>query len=124
MHLTHFTDLRVYQACRVLSQRIFALTQEWPVEERYSLIDQIRRASRSTGANLAEAWGKRRYEAHFCSKLSDADAENHETGHWLICAQDCGYLTATQFDELVLAKQEIGKMIGAVLQNPAPFILK
>src|SRR5471030_1145849 len=120
----HFTELKVYRKSFDLAGRIFALSRRWPAEERYALTDQIRRAARSVGANLAEAWGKRRYEAHFISKLSDADAENHEVEHWLICAHDSKYISEKQFTELVLAKQETGRMLGRMLLNPGPFLLK
>lgn len=68
------------------------MTKSFPVEERYSLIDQIRRSSRSVCANIAEAWRKRRYPAAFVSKLSDADAEAAETIVWLDVALECRYL--------------------------------
>ncbi len=124
MHINHFTDLRVYQASRTLSRQLFKLSAEWPAEERFALVGQIRRASRSVGANLAEAWGKRRYEAHFVSKLTDADGENHETEHWLINAHDCAYLSQDQFKQLVVEKQEIGRMLGTMILNPGPFLLR
>lgn len=124
MQINHFIELRVYQASLGLSRHIFELSGHWPAEERFALTGQIRRASRSVGANLAEAWAKRRYEAHFVSKLTDADGENHETEHWLICARDCAYLTPTQFDQLLSEKQEIGRMLGSMLQNPVPFLLR
>jgi four helix bundle protein len=124
MQITHFHELTVYQASRELALQVFRVTQTWPAEERYSLTDQIRRAARSVGANLAEAWGKRRYEAHCVSKLSDADSENHEIEHWLICASDCGYLDKATFQDLIASKIEIGKKLGAMLQNPGPFILR
>jgi len=76
------------------------------------------------GANIVEAWGKRRYEAHFVSKLSDADAENHEVEHWLITAQRDGYLSGTEFDQLLEQKREVGRMLGSMMQNPRPFLLK
>jgi four helix bundle protein len=79
--VTHFTELVVYQRSFALAGQIFVLSKRWPPEERYSLTDQIRRASQSVGANVAESWGKRRYEAHFVSKLTDADGENHEVEH-------------------------------------------
>jgi four helix bundle protein len=88
------------------------------------LTDQLRRASRSVGANIAEAWGKRRHEAHFLSKLSDADAENHETEHWLLTAKRDGYLSVPEFAELLEAKKDVGRMLGAMLQAPGPFLLK
>lgn len=84
--IRHFTDLIVYRRAFALAIRVFDLSRTWPAEERYALTDQIRRSSRSIGANIAEAWAKRRYAAHWISKLSDADGEAHETEHWLGCA--------------------------------------
>lgn len=75
------------------------------------------------GANVSEAWGKRRYEAHFLSKLSDADAENHETEHWLLTAKRDGYLTDSEFGGLLEIKKDVGRMLGAIMQNPGPFLL-
>jgi len=74
-YVRSFRDLDVYKAARNLSNSIFGTTKRFPKEEMYSLTDQIRRSSRSVGAQIAEAWGKRRYEKHFISKLTDADAE-------------------------------------------------
>lgn len=97
MQISHFTDLKVYQKAGDLAAQLFLISKRWPVEERYSLTDQIRRAARSVGANISEAWGKRRYEAHFVSKLTDADGENHEIEHWLLTAKRDGYLAETEF---------------------------
>ncbi|MEO5961154.1 MAG: four helix bundle protein [Opitutaceae bacterium] len=121
--VTHFTELNVYQKSFELAGRIFILSKRWPAEEKYSLTDQIRRAARSVGANLAESWGKRRYEAHFISKLSDADAENYEVEHWLLRAPRDGHLAATETKELLDAKREVGRMLGGMIQNPKPFLL-
>jgi four helix bundle protein len=77
-----FRDLLVYQRAFIVSQRIFNLSKGFPEEEKYALTSQIRRASRSIGANITEAWAKRRYERHFVSKLTDADGEQMETQHW------------------------------------------
>jgi four helix bundle protein len=85
-------DLEVYQISFALAMRIFEKSKSFPIEERYSLTDQIRRSSRSVCTNLAEAWRKRRYEASFISKLSDAEAEAAETQVWLEFAVQCGYL--------------------------------
>jgi four helix bundle protein len=85
-------DLDVYKLSFDLQQRIFEISKKFPDEEKYSLTDQIRRSSRSVGANLCEAWRKRRYPAHFRSKLTDADGEAEETCHWLRTAVSCGYL--------------------------------
>ena len=76
-----FHDLRAYKAAFELQQMIFKVTKSWPSEERYALTDQVRRSSRSIGANISEAWAKRKYPAHFVSKLSDADGELQETSH-------------------------------------------
>ncbi len=76
--ITH-RDLDVYQKAFATAMRIFEISKFFPKEEIYSLTDQIRRSSRSVNANLAEAWRKRRYEAAFISKLSDAESEAAET---------------------------------------------
>lgn len=74
-HAQHFRDLVVHQRARQASKLAFELSRVFPREEAYSLTDQLRRSSRSVGAQIAEAWGKRRYDRHFVSKLTDADAE-------------------------------------------------
>ena len=78
-----FRELEVYKLSRELAGEIFQISKSFPKEETYSLTDQIRRSSRSIGAQIAEAWAKRRYEKHFISKLTDADGEQQETQHWL-----------------------------------------
>ncbi len=78
-----FRELEVYQQSFRFQQDVFNVSKHWPTEERYALIDQIRRSSRSIGANIAESWAKRRYPAHFQRKLTDAEAELQETFHWL-----------------------------------------
>ena len=88
-----YTDLLAYRTSFKLSREIFEVTKPFPKEEMYSLTDQFRRAIRSVGANIAEAWGKRRYEKHFVSKLTDADAERLETQHWLRTSYACEYLS-------------------------------
>lgn len=84
-----FEDLRVYKEGFELSMRIFELPKSWPNTETRSLTSQIRRSSRSVCANIAGAWRKRRYTAHFVSKLSDADSEAAETQNWLNFAVEC-----------------------------------
>ncbi len=121
--VTHFTELNVYRKSFEQAGRIFALSRRWPAEERYSLTDQIRRAARSVGANLAEAWGKRRYEAHFISKLTDSDAENHEVEHWLLSAHRDGYLNERELEKFLTSKREIGRMLGAMIQTPERFLI-
>lgn len=94
MKIESAKDLRVYQKAYALAMELFALSNEFPIEERFALTDQIRRSSRSVCANLKEAWAKRRYSAHFVSKRTDCDGENSEIDTWLNFAMDCGYLTA------------------------------
>lgn len=79
MYVKDFRDLEVYKLARKLAKIIFEISQDFPPEERYSLTSQIRRSSRSVGAQIAEAWAKRRYKAHFISKLTDSDGEQRET---------------------------------------------
>lgn len=122
--VNHFTELNVYNKSSELAGRIFVISKRWPPEEKYSLTDQVRRAARSVGAQIAESWGKRRYEAHFVSKLTDADSENHEVEHWLMTALRDGYLAESEANEMIEAKREVGRMLGSMIQNPGPFLLR
>ena len=110
-----YEDLDVYLLAFELQQEIYKLTKRFPNEERYSLTDQIRRCSRSIGANIAEAWAKRRYKAHFISKLTDADGEQLEMRHWLKTALKCGYIVTDEYQRLVSKCHEIGKKLGRVM---------
>lgn len=78
-----FRELKVYQKAFALAIRIYDITNKFPVEERYALVDQVRRSSRSVCTNIAEGYRKRQYQRHFVSKLTDTDAENSETFIWL-----------------------------------------
>ena len=110
-------DLIAYRTAFELQQSIFEVSKGFPREEVFALIDQIRRSSRSVGANISEAWRKRRYEAHFVSKLTDADAENAETQHWVDTALACGYLTQEQRDGLISTSEEVGRLLGSLIQS-------
>lgn len=116
-HAGNFRDLIVYQKARVLAREIFEVSTTFPKEEMYSLTDQLRRASRSVGGQIAEAWGKRRYERHFVSKLTDADSEQYETQHWLETALDCGYLNKERTAALVQKCEEIGRLLGGMMDK-------
>ena len=116
-----FKDLKVYQKAREISGAVFKLSKAFPREETYSLTDQFRRAARSVGAQIAEAWGKRRYEKHFVSKLTDADAEQLETQHWVGEALDCGYLTPADATQLNSDLEEIGKMLYSMIEKADSF---
>ncbi len=101
-NIRSYKDLRVYQASMHAAMVIFELTTDFPAEERYSSVDQIRLSSRSVCANIGETWRKRRYPKHFVSKLSDAESEAEETRVWLEIAHRCGYISdlpANKVDE-------------------------
>jgi four helix bundle protein len=116
-HAESFRDLVVYQNARKLAKSIFELTKSFPKEEMYSLTDQVRRSSRSVGAQIAEAWAKRRYKKHFVSKLTDADGEQQETQHWIETAEDCRYLSLEQTQKLNSSLSEIGRMINSMINK-------
>jgi len=116
-------DLDVYKLGFEIAMQIFQKSKSFPKEERYSLIDQVRRSSRSVCANLAEAWRKRRYEASFISKLSDAEAEAAETQVWLEFAIHCNYLEAEIGQELMACYENIIGKIIRMLNNPLPWLL-
>src|SRR5437870_13005344 len=119
--ISSFRELRVYQLAFALQQDIFQASKQFPTEERYSLTDQIRRASRSIGANLAEAWQKRRYVAHFVSKLTDADGEQAETQHWLDTATACNYVSEKEQEVLLGKCSRVGQMLGTMMAKPEKF---
>ncbi len=120
-HAQSFRDLIVYKKSRLLQQEIFKLTRKFPKDESFSLTDQIRRSSRSIGANLAESWAKRRYEKHFISKLTDADGEQMETQHWIETALDCEYIGQKTSLQLLDKCLEIGRMLGGMMEKAEMF---
>jgi four helix bundle protein len=101
---------------------IFEITKTFPAEEKYALTSQIRRSSRSICLNLREAWAKRRYEAHFLSKLTDCDGENGETESALDFATDCGYISPKQHQALTAMCAEIGRMLGGMMKKSDSFL--
>src|SRR5689334_19401199 len=122
--ISSFRDLRVYKLAFELQQEIFQISKTFPVEERYSLVDQIRRASRSIGANIAEAWQKRRYVAHFVSKMTDADGEQAETQHWIDSSLACEYVSEREHKSMLEKCFSIGKMLGTMMAKPEKFCKK
>jgi four helix bundle protein len=116
-----FRDLEVYKLSRQLSKDIFNVTKKFPKEEMYSLTDQMRRSSRSVGAQIAESWGKRRYEKHFISKLTDADGEQLETQHWIEVALDCGYISNEVAANFLKQYTSIGNMLNSMILKSASF---
>ena len=123
MQIRTAKELIVYQKAFELAMQIFHISQRFPAEERFALTGQIRRSSRSVCQNLREAWAKRRYEAHFVSKLTDCDGENAETDTSLDFATNCSYINVQEHAELSLKCEEIGKMLGSMMKNPKSFLI-
>ena len=119
-----FKDLDTYKLAREVSFEIFNISKSFPADEKYSLTDQIRRSSRSVGAQIAESWGKRNYEKHLISKLTDADSEQFETQHWLEIAYECKYITKEQFNQESSKCESLGKMIYTMIQKSNQFCQK
>lgn len=117
-------DLIVYQKAYALALRVFDISKAWPSEEKFGLTSQIRRSSRSVCLNLREAWAKRRYEAHFISKLTDCASENAETDSSLDFAKDHGFITTDEHSNLTSFKNEVGKMLTSMILHPEKFLLK
>ena len=120
-HANSFRDLIVYQTSREMARAAFVLSKRFPKEEMYSLTDQLRRSSRAIGAQIAEAWAKRRYERHFVSKLTDADFEQNETQHWIDTAFDCGYLNTEECAQLLDQLASIGRMLNSMIGKANTF---
>ena len=116
-----FKDLLAYQKAFQLAMDVFELSKTFPGHEKYSLTDQIRRSSRAVCANIAEAYHKRRYSAHFVSKLTDLDAENSETQVWLGFALACRCNDQLTFDRLNNRSQEIGWLLAYMINKPEKF---
>jgi len=114
---SHF-ELDVYKLSFETAMKIFELTKSFPREEKYSMVDQMRRSSRSVCANIAEVYRKRRYPAAFVSKLSDADGEAGETQVWLQFAMNCGYLKPEIKDELTKCYDFIMGKLVRMMQRP------
>ena len=111
-------ELDVYRLAFEIQQEIYVLTKGFPREELYSLTDQVRRSSRSVGANICEAWAKRRYEAHFISKLTDSDGEREETIHWVLSAHACQYITDSVKTTLIERLEHLGAMLNRMIGSP------
>lgn len=116
-------DLQVYQLSFENGMKIFHISRSFPIEERYSLTDQIRRSSRSVSANLAEAWRKRRYEKAFIAKLSDVETEAAETQVWLDYAYECKYLNKEDYKQLIRDYERIIAMVVKMIINPDKWII-
>jgi len=120
-YVRSFRDLEVYKLARKASKEIFELSKKFPKEEMNSLTNQVRRSSRSVGAQIAEAWAKRKYEKHFVSKLTDADGEQEETQHWIETALDCSYVSPETANLILSYYSSIGKMLYSMMEKSASF---
>jgi four helix bundle protein len=120
-YIKSFRELEVYILARELAKEIYEISKDFPKEEIYSLTSQIRRSSRSVGAQIAEAWGKRRYIKHFESKLTDADAEQLETQHWIETSLDHNYITQEVAQNLMKRYETLGKQIGSMISKSDSF---
>jgi four helix bundle protein len=116
-----FRQLRVYEAAREVTRTIFVITKRFPKEERYALVDQVRRSSRAVKAMLAEAWARRRYKAAFINKIDEALGEAYETQAWLDDALDAEYVTAEEFADLDQRLDAIGGMLSRMIDRAGDF---
>jgi four helix bundle protein len=119
-----YRDLIVYQKAFALAMKIFQVTKTFPKEEKYSMVDQIRRSSRSVCSCIAEAYRKRKYQAYFVNKCSDADGENSETIVWLEFSLACNYISLEEEQELISNAEEVGRMLNSMIENPEKFLPK
>lgn len=117
-----YKNLIAYQKAFASAMKIFKISKKIPKEEVFGLTSQIRRSSRSVCSNFAEGYRKRKYEAHFISKLTDADMENTETQVWLDFALACEYITTIEYNDLYNETEEAGKLISFMIENPSKFL--
>lgn len=119
-----YRSLIVYQKAFALAVKIFQITKNFPKSETYSLVDQIRRSSRSVCSCIAEAYRKRQYQPYFVNKCSDADGENSETIVWLEFSLACEFISQEEFDELEQNAEEVGRMLNTMIEHPEKFLPK
>ena len=123
MKINTHNNLEVYKISFEAAMEIFELTKSFPKEELYSLVDQIRRSSRSVASNIAEAFRKRRYEKAFVAKLSDSEGEAAETQVWLDFSFSCKYIDKTTYDSLFDKYDHILAMIVNMIKQPEKWTL-
>lgn len=122
--INSYKELRVFQTGMDAAMKIFEITKEFPSEEKYSMVDQMRRSSRSVCANLAEAWRKRRYRAAFIAKLNDAESEACETQVWIEFARRCKYINEDIHKELYAVYDKIIGQIVNMIANADKWLVK
>jgi len=119
-----FRDLTVYKKAFELSMDIFRISKKFPDEEKFGLTSQIRRSSRSVCSNVGEGYRKRRYEAHFVSKATDADMENTETQVWLDFALSTEYISKEVYDKFINQSEKVGRLLNHMIENPEKYLSK
>jgi four helix bundle protein len=118
-----YRELDVYRMAMDAAMDIFKLTNDFPREEKYALVDQMRRSSRSVCANIAEAWRRRRYKASFVNKLNEAETEAEETRVWLEFSLRCRYIDETTFTTLDKEYDNIMGKIVRMIMHPGDWII-
>lgn len=113
--------MTVYKKAFQMATMVFQLSKRFPTEEKYSLTDQIRRSSRSVTAQFAEGYRKKRYPAHFVSKMTDCDSENAETQCWLDHAVACEYVSQAEIKPILELSEEVGRMLGDMIEYPEKY---
>ncbi|MEI6854193.1 MAG: four helix bundle protein [Bacteroidota bacterium] len=115
---TGFRNLLVYQKAFSLAMDIYKASKAFPKDEQFGLISQIRNCSRSVCASIGEGYRKRKYPAHFVSKMTDSDMENSEIQVWLDFALFCEYIPKTMYDDFNARSEEIGRLLNYMIENP------
>lgn len=117
----NFKSLEAYKKAFRLAMEIFEVSKSFPKDEMFGLTTQIRKASRSVCSNIGEGYRKRQYEAHFVSKISDADMENSETQVWLDFALACRYIPENILTDLTEKSEEVGRLLNYMMENPEKY---
>lgn len=124
MAIDNFRELTVYKKAFLLAMQIFNISKKFPIEEKFALTSQMRRSSRSVCSSIGEGYRKRQYQAHFIGKTSDADMENSETQVWFDFALACQYIDKNIYDDLFKQSEEIGKLLGHMINFPEKYVNK
>ena len=118
MAAKNFKETKVYKLAYEQAMEIFTISKNFPPEEKYSLIGQVRRSSRSICTNIAEAYRKKKYPAHFILKNTDSDSENSETNVWLDFSKDCNYMDVALHSKFIARNEKIGRLLNHMINNP------
>ncbi len=121
-HMSGYKTLKAFEKAKEVTNLIFYASKDFPTEEKYSLTDQIRRSSRSVCACIAESYRKRKYPAHFVSKLTDADMENAETEVWLDFANEYNYIDQETYRKIYSLNEEAAKLLQYMINHPDKFM--